>query len=154
MFQKLGHLTARGWPFLIGGWTLLLAVLVLSAPPWDAVAESGQFAFLPPDAPSNRGKDLFKAAFPNEPLGSNVVIVLARESEDIRDEDRTFIDRALKPGLAQIADEQGQPSVVARVRAPTDQGTGALLVSGDKRAALVAVELTTEALGHSAWPTI
>src|SRR5205085_3253301 len=109
---------------------------------WDAVAESGQFAFLPADTPSNRGRELFQAAFPDEPLGSSIVIVLGLENEGLRDEDRAFIDGSLKPGIKQIQDEQKPASVIARVRAPTDQGTGALLVSGDKHAGLVVVELT------------
>src|SRR5437868_14989375 len=99
MFHALGKLTTRAWPLLLGAWVAVLIALVLAAPPWDAVAESGQSAFLPADTPSNRGRELFQAAFPDEPLGSSIVIVLGLENEGLRDEDRAFIDGSLKPGI-------------------------------------------------------
>src|SRR5216684_2362761 len=107
MFQLFGKLVARAWPLLLAGWIVLLMAILLAAPPWDEVAESGQFSFLPKDVPSNRGKELFKAAFPKELLGSNIVIVLSRRDEVPIFENKDFIERDLKGGLRQIAEEQG-----------------------------------------------
>lgn len=81
MFHFLGKLVARVWPALLAAWILVLIVMMLIAPPWAEVAESGQFSFLPKEAPSIRGKELLKAAFPNEVFGSNVVVVLSRADE-------------------------------------------------------------------------
>ena len=107
MFQLLGNLVSRAWPLLLGVWIVLLLVVMRLAPRWEDVAEGGQFAFLPADAPTNRGKDLFKKAFPNEPLASSVVVVLSRDTEQLLDQDKTFVEQDLKPGLLRIADESG-----------------------------------------------
>ena len=107
MFQLLGKLVARAWPLLLAGWVALLIAMFLAAPPWDEVAESGQFSFLPKDVPSNRGKELFKAAFPKELMGSNIVIVLSRRDEVPIYENKDFIERDLKAGILEIAEEQG-----------------------------------------------
>src|SRR5216684_7865746 len=107
MFSLLGKLVARAWLPCLAGWLLLLFTMRLIAPPWDEVAESGQFSFLPKDVPSNRGKDLFKAAFPRQWMGSNIVLVLSRQDEIPIYEDKDFIERDLKGGLLQIAEEEG-----------------------------------------------
>src|SRR6266567_4162204 len=96
MFSLLGKLVARAWLPCLAGWLLLLFTMRLIAPPWDEVAESGQFSFLPKDVPSNRGKDLFKAAFPKEVMGSNIVLVLSRQDEITIYEDKDFVEHDLK----------------------------------------------------------
>jgi uncharacterized membrane protein YdfJ with MMPL/SSD domain len=151
MFHALGNLVSRAWPLLLGAWIALLIVTARMAPSWEKVAEGGQFAFLPLDAPSNRGKELFKKAFPNEPLGSSAVLVLSRENEQLVEQDKTFIEHDLKPRLMRIAEEEGglagpasagspdatQPkSIIARVQTLNDKGIGTFLVSEDKKATL------------------
>jgi RND superfamily putative drug exporter len=177
MFQFLGKMVARGWPLLLAGWIVLLVAIYLAAPPWDEVAESGQFSFLPKDVPSNRGKELFKSAFPKELMGSNIVVVLSRQDEVPIYEDKDFIERDLKGGLVEIAEEQGglagsgraervnapvtgvmidpaRPSPIARIRTLSDEGSGALLVNGYQSAALVVIDLTVEFLDRNAWPVV
>src|SRR5437870_5926936 len=174
MFQVLGNLVVRAWPLWLIGWIVLLAAMWLAAPPWDEVAESGQFSFLPKDVTSNRGKDLFKAAFPRQWMGSNIVLVLSRQDEIPIYEDQDFIERDLKGGLLQIAEEEGgladedgnraiQPtsssaaphrSVIARIQTLNDEGSGALLVNGYQNATLVVIDLTAEYLSRSAWPAV
>jgi uncharacterized membrane protein YdfJ with MMPL/SSD domain len=153
MFQTLGNLVSRAWPLLLVVWIVLLLVVTRMAPPWDEVAEGGQFAFLPADAPTIRGKELFKKAFPNEPLGSSVVLVLSREKEQLLDQDKNFIEQDLQPGLNRIAEEEGgladassnaaqSKSVIARIQTLNDEGIGTFLVSDDKKATLVIIDLT------------
>src|SRR5713226_6689812 len=174
MFQVLGNLIVRAWPLWLIGWILLLGAMWLAAPPWDEVAESGQFSFLPKDVPSNRGKDLFKAAFPRQWMGSNIVLVLSRQDEIPIYEDKDFIERDLKGGLLQIAEEEGgladedssratqatsssasqHRSVIARIQTLNEEGSGALLVNGYQSATLVVIDLTAEYLNRSAWPPV
>src|SRR5262249_34690147 len=45
-------------------------------------------------------------------------------------------------------------SIIARIRTPNAPGTGALLVSPDRKVLLVVAELTTEFLSPSNWPTL
>jgi putative drug exporter of the RND superfamily len=152
MFRFFGRMVVWGWPLWLVGWIALLLAMRHFAPPWDEVAESGQFSFLPNDAPSIRAMDLFKAAFPNELAGSNVVIVLSRDDERSIYEDKDFIEHDLRQGLIQIADrEKGR---IARIRTLNDEGSGALLVNGYQNATLVLVDLTSEFLERSTWPVV
>src|SRR6266702_181741 len=88
MFQLLGKLVVRIWPIIFALWVLVPIALSRVAPKWEDVAAGSQFESLPPDSPSNRSKELFKKAFPNELPGSSVAIVLVREAGPLRDEDR------------------------------------------------------------------
>jgi len=165
----------RTWPILLGAWIALLVGTKLAAPPWNEVAQDKEFAFLPASAPSRRGEELFQKAFPDEQVGSNVVLVLHRDAAGTAhlELDKKFIDDWLEPGLRQIAEHEGglasepaplpldelenpppigtQPSrpksIIASIHTPNAPGTGALLVSPDDRALLVIVaNLVAESL--------
>jgi RND superfamily putative drug exporter len=177
MFQVLGKFVSRFWPILLIAWIGLLVGTKRAAPPWDEVAQDKEFGFLPPDAPSRRSEKRFEEAFPDERAGSNIVLVLHRESPGPTnlDSDKKFIEDVLEPALRQIAQEDGgfaselapqeEPSsagteqrrprsIIERVRTPNAPGTGALLTSADSRALLVVVDLTTEFLSKRNWPII
>ncbi len=180
MFQVLGKFVARTWPILLVAWIGLLVGTKLAAPPWDEVAQDKEFAFLPPNTPSRLSEELFAKAFPDERAGSNVVLVLHRESPGPKnlDGDKKFIEDMLEPGLRQVAKEEGglaseiapsegpetpdqtaaapspSRSIIERIRTPNAPGTGALLVSADGKALLVVIDLTTEFLSKRNWPTI
>jgi RND superfamily putative drug exporter len=165
MFHLFGRFITRAWLLLLAAWVVLLVALWMIAPAWEEVSESGQFSFLPKDSPSNRGKELFKAAFPDQPSGSNVVIVLSRGDEKPIYDDRDFIHE-LKAGLIGIANQQGgladpagsgqarRTSAIARVQTLDDTGSGLLLVNGYQNATLVVVDLTTEFMDKATWPTL
>jgi RND superfamily putative drug exporter len=152
-----------------------------AAPPWGEVAQDGEFEFLSADSPSRRAEEVYARAFPEDGTGSNVVLVLHRaDNEKARHaNDLKFIEDVLEPGLRQIARAEGglaygaqasdeplfpgdsEPgrqekprSIIARVRTPNAPGVGALLVSPDRQAMLVVVELTTDFLANRNWPTI
>jgi putative drug exporter of the RND superfamily len=176
MFDHLGRFVVRAWLPLLAGWVLLLGGLGLVAPRWDDVAESGQFSFLPKDVPSGRAGALFENAFPGEFAASTVVIVLSRDDEKPIYDNRIFIERELKPGLQQIANEEGtmggvltspdptgsggtlasrpQQSPISRIQTLADRGSGLLLVDGYKNATLVVIDLTLPFMDKHAWPTI
>lgn len=183
MFQKLGNIVASSWPVVLLVWVILLAVSHFLAPPWNDVAEDKEFGFLPASSPSLVAETEFKKAFPEEQIGSSIVLVLtnpggARQIQVGKD----FIGDVLEPKLRKIAESEGgiaseananeesndpfaeQPAtpkptpaqrpIVERIRTPNAPGTGALLESEDGKALLVAMELNTEFLSSHNWPII
>jgi RND superfamily putative drug exporter len=181
IFSFLGKIVRRAWPLLLAGWVLLLLGTRYAAPLWNQVAQDREFDFLPPDSPSRQAEEVYARAFPDDHSRSNIVLVLERADNDRSrlERDLKFISDVLEPGLRQIAKEQGglasepapsndplfstgpQPPpkpaklpIMARIRTPNAPGVGALLVSPDRRALLVVVELTTEFLSTENWPII
>src|SRR5580700_6177331 len=104
LFRILGHVVRRGWALVLLGWGFVLLATWLAAPPWDEVALDREFAFLPADAPSRRAEEVFKKAFPDSRLASNIVLVLHRADTEHLDQDREFIKDVVYPGLRQLAE--------------------------------------------------
>jgi RND superfamily putative drug exporter len=171
VFHRLGKLVTRFSPLLLGFWIILLGVGWRFAPGWYDVTQGGDYAFLPDDAPSRRGEELFKRAFPGEYSASSVVLVISRDEGEagLAERDRAFIRQAITPALKKLAAGDGSSEtpesdktagdgregpVIARVRSPDDPGVGALLVSSDNKAALVAVEMTTQYRDPRNWETV
>jgi RND superfamily putative drug exporter len=158
MFQFLGRVVSRMWLVLLAGWAVLVVGLWFGAPSWDEVGKSGQFAYLPADAPSRKAQALFDEAFPAQRAASGIVLVVTRSDRTVlRADDRRFVDETLVPRLRGLLLPDGRPeagSPVARIRAPGDGPTGALLRSADGRAELVVIELNTEFLDSHNWPTV
>jgi RND superfamily putative drug exporter len=182
MFRILGKVVVRSWPVLLIAWIALLVGTKLAAPPWNEVAQDREFAFLPPHSPSRVGEELFQKGFPDEQVGSNVALVLSRNTAGAAhlEQDKKFIDDWLEPGLRQIAEQEGglasQPPpiplnelenpgallrqlprpkpIIASIHTPSAPGTGALLVSPDDKARLVIIDLTTEFLSPRNWPIL
>jgi RND superfamily putative drug exporter len=178
-FGFLGRLVRRGWPLFLIGWGALLLACRLMAPPWSEVAQDKEFDLLPTDTPSRRAAEIFAKAFPEEQTASNIVLVLHQTGAPQLERNLKFIEDVLEPGLRRIADaegglasevapsdeplfgDQGAPSaepkrrsIIARIRTPNAPGLGALLISEDKQALLVLLELTTDFLAKGNWPTI
>lgn len=154
MFQALGNAVSRIWPLLLLGWGGLLAATWVAAPEWEEVARAGEFVFLPDDAPTRRGEELFEQAFPEDAQTAQVVIVLHRpEGErELLDQDREFVKDRLAPALKRLAGDA--ESKISQVRTPEDEDVGLLLTSPDERAMLVLVDLTTEFLAYSIVPPV
>jgi putative drug exporter of the RND superfamily len=143
------------WPIILVGWAAVFAGLWFAAPAWNRVAKSGQFAYLPADAPSRRAETLFREAFPDERAASAIVLVASRADRDLSPDDLGFIEGVLVPRLQQaIQDEPGWESVFSRIRSPSAGPTGLLLRSRDRRAALVVIELKPEFLDKQNWPVV
>ena len=156
MFERLGKFVSRRWLLLLIGWLAIMGWVNVIAPPWEKVAKSGQFAFLPKNSPSRVGEQLFDKAFPDDMLNSSIVVVLHREGNKaaLDEADETFIEDVLAPRILKIAGESGgladdgdaptpddKPrSLISRIHTMHDKVMGALLVSGDRRAALVVIE--------------
>jgi RND superfamily putative drug exporter len=177
----LGQMVRRAWPFLLLGWAVLVFGTGWAAPPWAAVAQDREFAFLPESAPSRQAEQAYARAFPDARASSNVVLVLHRTAgagEHLA-ADKQFIEKVIEAGLRKIAaahgglaiepapdegplfgDESAPPArpkaqpIMARIRTPNAPGSGALLVSPDRQVLLVVVELTTSFVAHRNWPVI
>ena len=169
MFQKFGFLIVRHAPIILIIWGAVLGVLLWTAPRWHDTVLDREFAYLPKDSPSQQGEAMFKQAFPDQYYPSNFAIVVYRPDEVLSRVDFDFIEQSLKPGLRQIADEEGgladndgaaagtsgsSKSIIATIRTFKDLGIGALLVSADQKASLVVLELTTELLQIRNWSTL
>jgi RND superfamily putative drug exporter len=184
MFHLVGQIVRRGWPLFLLGWGFLLLASRYAAPPWEQVAQDKEFAFLPESCPSRQAETIFARAFPEDRLGSSIVLVLHHSGgeQQYLDSDLKLISEVLEPGLRQIAEGEGglayevkpseeplfpgeeasslpqpqpqQRSIIARIRTPNIPGAGALLVSPDEQEMLVVVELTTELVSTRNWQTI
>jgi RND superfamily putative drug exporter len=180
IFRRLGRAVRRGWPLVLAGWGLLLLGTWYFAPPWRDVAQDSELSALPADVPSRRAEEALARAFPDDKAASNIVLVLHRDGPPDLRADLAFLADVLEPGLRRIAADEGglaaepapttgdlfdgdsankpaappRRSVMYRIRTPNAPGAGALLVSPDRRALLVVVELTAEFGSHANWPAI
>ena len=173
MFVSLGRFVARHWAWVMIGWVAVMLALYYVTPEFDSLARGGQFVFLPEDAPARVAQAKLDAAFPNDLLNSNIVIVVHREdrAEGLTDDDNRFISELLKPGLEQIAADTGglarasrdtngelsapaSPSIIAQILTASDRVMGPLLLSADRKASLVVVGLTSDFLDFRNWPVI
>jgi RND superfamily putative drug exporter len=180
MFPFLGKVVSRGWLAFLLAWIGLMVGSWVAAPPWGDVAQDREFGFLPASAPSRVAEEEFNKAFPDEQLGSNVVLIVEDPGAGQLDRDLKFVDNVIEPGLREVAKSEGglageappseEPlfgaapakppkpapnhSIISRIRTPSAPGTGALLVSPDGKALLVVMELTTELMSHTNWSVI
>ncbi len=154
MFRRLGSLVVRGWPIILAFWAFLLVGLWFGSPTWEQVGKSGQFAYLPDDAPSRRADALYREAFPGQKPGSNIVLVISRANGPLTADDNRFVEEILAVRLKDALQPIGPEGVVARIRTPGEGLTGVLLRSQDRQAALVYVELTTEFLDMQNWSKV
>ena len=94
-----------------------------------------------PRPPSRQADKLFGEAFPLEYSAGNIALIFARADGELQDRDRTFIEKEITPGLGQIAAAENTP--INSIRTLAQEGVGALLVSPDKQATIVLLELKT-----------
>lgn len=181
MFEAVAGFVNRTWLAILLLWIMIAAALHFAAPGWSSIAQDGEFSFLPADSPARQADALFNQAFPKDLLASSIVVVVSRQSDDgLRDDDKDFITDVLKPRLQEIADgetglpdrgmKQGKESksgkspsiekddtdtpVVSRIRAFDAEVVGSLLMSNDRKATLVILELSTDYAAARNRPTI
>jgi putative drug exporter of the RND superfamily len=156
IFQHLGQLVSRGWAFGLAAWILLLALAIWLAPRWSDVAQDREFALLPSQSPTRLADKEFRKAFPEEPLGSNIVLVLHRATDEpgFLERDRAFIEDVIETRLNELKDDERFASTIARVRTPSPPGAEAYMISADRKALLVVIDLTHEFLSSKNWPVL
>jgi RND superfamily putative drug exporter len=144
MFAFLGKAVARYWLLVLAFWCLLLVLAWYLAPSWERVTTRGEVTFLPPSMPSQQSDQLFQRAFPAEYWGSSIAVVLWRDEAKLTSQDKQIITGVLAPKLEVLfTTEVDHPSILTRIRTLADRGSGALLVSPDRKASLILMELRT-----------
>ncbi|SFI05943.1 MMPL family transporter [Planctomicrobium piriforme] len=184
MYRSIGQNVSRHPILWIVVWVLFAAIAIALSPPQEAVWQDGEMAFLPKESPSVRAVNTYREAFQpslqeaaekdsvgtsvqQDPLGSNVVIVLQREDRPsgLTPEDESFIKNVLvaeleklqrttpkgynwKPGMEKVytKDLPQNERVIKSIVTMADERIGPLLTSPDQKATLVILELTTEFL--------
>lgn len=176
MFDSFGLAVVKHWKAVLVVWAVILGAIFGLTPNLESQVTDGEFAFLPDTSPSLVAEQLFRDAFPvaqpddddegasedddpsgtagnvqQNPLGSNIVIVVHR-ADPLEDADYEFIDTVLVPDIEATAAKlraSGGESRLSGVWTYKDRKIGPLLVSNDKKATLVVLELTTEFLDRS-----
>ena len=123
---------------VIGAWILAVVLLRLVAPPWSQVAMDGDLEYLPPDTTTVRAAELSAQAFPKDRSKSQIVLVFARDDEELSTLDRQF---ALDLGR-QI--EQSAELSIVDVWTEKTPVVGSHLRSADGRAGRIVIRLTNE----------
>jgi len=184
MYRRLGQLVTRfPIPWMVV-WILFAIIAILNAPPHEAVWQDGEMNFFPPESPSVRAVNTFRETFQpsikeqgerdsvgvsvqQDPLGSNVVIVLQREDRPsgLTEEDGEFIGHVLFDKLQELqrttpkgyqwseelekeltVELPVEQQVIKSITTMADERVGPLLTSRDQKATLVILELKTEFL--------
>ncbi|GIX03632.1 MAG: hypothetical protein KatS3mg113_0638 [Planctomycetaceae bacterium] len=174
MYERLGAIVVRYWPVCLGGWLLVLTLALSIAPPLEQVVQTGEFAFLPSTSPSRVGEREFSRAFPEKARASSIAIVVHRvgEGNQLTPQDLDFVDDGLEGEIdidgkfelkeklwaiiskhAELyhasVDDAESPIVTFR-----DPQMGRFLMSPNKQATLLLIELKTEFLDTKNSPLI
>ncbi len=169
--QRLCEAIVLAWIGMLVAWGLTTGVVSTFAPAFSEIATQGEFDFLPEDVSSREAERLFHQAFEKDLLRSLLVICLRRTTraegltsrEDFgeRDQDRKsdfeFIDDDLRPALEEILHtfqlqehaigkrtSKETPFADSAVTTFSDKLLGPLLLSRDRQASLVFVELPND----------
>lgn len=173
MFYRFGQFIVRTWPLWFMGWIVAVVVSAMYAPDRDSVIKTGEFAFLPEDSPSRVAERLYAQAFPQESKASTIAVIVRRSdaSQELTDADLEFVDDGndaedakdvgeLRERLIRIA-EEGElisPEQLAEgesvVRTYRDKTIGQFLMSTDRRATLVVLDLNREFLDAANTPLV
>ena len=138
MVLQLGRWIHDARWVVIGAWILAVLLLSMVAPPWSQVAMDGDLEYLPPDTTTVRAAELSAQAFPEDRSKSQIVLVIARDQEELSVLDRQFaldlgrqIEQLPKLGIVDVWTEK-TPVVGSQLR------------SADGRAVRVVIRLTNE----------
>lgn len=93
MFSVLGHFVCKWWAALLGAWVVTLVALSVTAPKLEDVVQTGEFAFLPAGSPSLVSEQLLREAFPQNRVGSSLVILATRnDGEPLTETDLDLLE--------------------------------------------------------------
>jgi len=146
MFAQLGKLVTRHWILVVLAWAALAVGLKIAAPRWDDVTFDGDLEHLPKAMASIQGARLMDRAFPGDRSKSQVVLVVARQDEKLRRDDKLFA-RRLAEEMARLDVGEGQQ--IVDVLTPSTEVVGDMLKSRDKQAELVVLQMSSEFMATS-----
>lgn len=144
MYERWGRLIAGRWPVVLAVWVGLVVAINAVAPRWDDVTRDGDLAYLPSRMTSVRGERLMGQAFDGPQARSQVVLAFERTDRPLDAVDFAAIERLAEAFEAET--EAAGPLPIANVWSPAEDVLGEKLVSGDRRAALVLLQLSHEFL--------
>lgn len=174
MFDRWGEIVTRWWYVVLALWIAAFVALRIYAPPFAEYAAAGEFNFLPDSMASRQAEILFDRAFPGRKTTSNIVIVAERDdAKGLTEDDEAFITDTLLPELEKVRDEvnsavkapEGMPKktdesgaddtrIIGDIRSFATRGIGELLVSHDRKATLVTMELAMDFQDIHNWPIV
>lgn len=173
MFYRFGQFVVRTWPMWFFGWILAVVVATMFAPDRDSVIKTGEFTFLPEESPSRQAERLYAQAFPQESKASTIAVIVRRAEtgQELSDTDLEFVDDGtdtddpdaageLRERIVRIAEESGLITAAAAdegesiVRTYRDKTIGQFLMSSDRRATLVVLDLNREFLDSDNGPLV
>ncbi len=125
MFDRLGTIVSRHWVLVLLAWVLLAVGIDRLAPRWDEVTHDGDFAYLPSDMISVKGRRLLKQAFPDIRSQSTVVLVLSRAEGRLQSADFEVAERLIK----EFTPAAGEASPIVSVRSHESPVLGKKLIS-------------------------
>lgn len=116
MFDRLGRLVTRYWPWVILAWIAFAVAINVVAPRWDDITYDGDLAYLPSRMTSVRGEQLLAEAFPDYRARSQMAIVVERPDGPLTDADFDVVDALVlhfESAVSEQASEETQLSQVA-----------------------------------------
>ena len=140
-FERIGRLATRYRWLVIGGWIVLAALIMLTAPNLDDVASSDTSDMLPASAPFNAGFARLAENFPAEYVSSSAVVVFeVPPGTRIQDSAGWDVVGALTTWLT----GPDAPAGIAGVTSPAGGSSllSSSLISQDGELALVMINLT------------
>ncbi|MCU0960374.1 MAG: MMPL family transporter [Pirellulaceae bacterium] len=87
MYAGLAELVRRHWLTVLLVWLCAVVAVRLIAPPWSAIIQDGDFAYLPSYLPSVIGEQWMAEAFPLQRGRSQVVAAVVRPDEPMTNDD-------------------------------------------------------------------
>lgn len=134
----LGQWISRYRWWVISAWIVAVVLLKIQAPTWNEVAIDGDLKHLPANTTTVRGMRLSELAFPDDRAKSQIVMVFAREDEELSIDDRDLA-LATEEQFKQLA----EPTLVD-VWTEKTPVVGSLMRSRSGQATRIVVRLTNE----------
>ena len=131
-------------------WLVAALLLHRLAPPWGDVSAREALSALPENAPATQAERLFERGFPGPATQSQLVLVLQRPS-GLTAADKLWISFQLVPAIQalgappQTLSPAGMPPIL-RIRSWGDEYVGQVLLSKDRQATLVLVDVAGDLL--------
>ncbi|MEO1616586.1 MAG: MMPL family transporter [Planctomycetota bacterium] len=94
--EMLARFVTERWRTVLTLWIILTVVAVSISPPWDQIAQDGDFEYLPDRMNTVAAARVLDEAFPAERARSEIVLVLANEEQPLSDLDLMVGDDVLR----------------------------------------------------------
>lgn len=140
MYARIGAAVSRYWGWTILVWIALAGGIRWAAPDWDEVTQDGDLAFLPEQMTSVQAERLLARAFPDNRFRSQIVLVCERPTGPLQSPDFEALDRV----AARFTGSDVADLPIVAVWTPWTDVIGKKLISTDRRAALVVLQLSSE----------